>query len=408
MRTLRDVRRTLVDAEVLAAKPQGSGFQLLLPFGTLLAERLIGLYLAELARTMPFDRFDPPVLIPWKQYEAALAARGIEYRNMYLIELDGMSYVVCPDNLVPAADELRRRSSKRPLVAVGSLYRAVTGRIHPLIWDRQIWRAAQIVHRLDDGPTDAAIRLHLEACGRFLDLIAVPPIWVERPARPNHSYRSYYAYTCPSLKEFVAIATLFDLARPLTRGLGLSGRLLDFGLSTRLLACATALHSDDAGYLCPTSLATPQVVVGAKTPNDAELARRLAAAVDGVADRVEVDERPWHRVLRVHRRRGTPVRLLADGAEASQLITRIDDRSVPLTSDPARDVREALDRHDVELRCRARQKVEDALRVEAAVAVAPTGRPRDGWHSMGTLLGIGELSDPEPVDVLAPRRTLYY
>lgn len=404
--TLADARERLVQADIIAPTGGGHGFPVWLPFGTLIAERLEEIYLEELAGATSFELIRMPALLDSAQYRAALAARHHEYRNMYELELDGREALARPDNLAPAAAAIVSRQLSVPLVAQGSLYRAVTGALRPLVLDRHVWRATQVVHRVDAGEIEAAMELHLHVCSRLLKRLGLPALWVDKPALARHSKRSVFAYLCPSEDEVVGGATTFELDDALVACLGLSGGVLDFGFTARLIACVAAVHGDRSGFLCTSSLAPNCVVVGARRPADRGLAHRLAERLGENMSRVAINDGAWHRTLRINRRRGTPVLVLVDGASASQLITRFDDESVPLPEDAASAVADALARHDAVLASRAESLLNAAIRLEQSVRLLSRGASAEGWFLNGTVRAVGDVDDrlKDEWDFFARRR----
>lgn len=391
--TLADARDRLIKAEVLAPAAAGAGFPIWLPYGTCLGERLHELYLEELGRHTGYQEIETPALIDSDAYRAGLAERQHDYGNMYQVDLGGRPMIARPDNLVAASAAIKARQLLVPVVAQNSLYRSVTGALRPLVLDRHVWRATQVVHAPGTADARAAMDLHLRTCSALLTRLGLPTLWVEKPPLPRHSKRSIFAYTCPAEGEVLAAATLFELADELTAGLGLEGAVLDFGFTSRLVACAAALHGDSSGLVCTSSLAPSPVVAGARRPADLNLARQLAAQARAACDRATSDDAPWHKVLRMNQRRGTPVLLLADGVSGSQLVTRIDHHSEALAPDAATAVSEALARHDAILLGRARAVLDAAIAAERAVRVAPVTASAPGWHLTGRLLAIGCVAD---------------
>jgi hypothetical protein len=411
---LSATRETLVRADILAPKPLASGFPVWLPFGTRLAERLDALYLEELGAATEFLELEPRLLIDEATY-AATTSGSFDYQNMYsMARDDGSGQLVRPDNLVTAAHSLRNQPTRVPVVMQGSLYRSETGDLHPLVRDRHIWRTTQVVHWLGGEDPAGPYEMHATVLARFLARIGIPTLYVESPPLREHSRLRLLTFACPAIEQVTLTATLYLLARPLVAGLGLSGAMLDFGFTAKLLACIAALHADDTGLICMSSLAPDVVVVGCKTAADRGLAERIAAELRPAVGRVAVDPAPWHRTVRVNRRRGTPLLVLADATQGSQLVCRIDDQSVRLATDAATMAREHLQAHDEALVRRARRVLEQALAEERAVRVGPRACAPQAqeWHSLGTLIGVdhvppgGRRTHDSP-EMFARHRRLY-
>lgn len=383
---LQDTTNVLVSAEVLSTQSIAAGYPLWLPFGSRVAERLDTVYLEELARRTDYLELEPPLLVSEEEYGSAISG-SFDYKNMYALEFPGGNMLVRPDNLFAAARTLAASPSHLPVVMQGSLYRSETGSLRPLVRDQHIWRTTQVVHWLGEANAEAAFAQHLEVLWSFLSRLALPTVYVESPPLRSHSQRRLLSFSCSDASELTLTSTLYLLAQPLVRKLGLAGNLIDFGFTAKLLALSSAVHSDRTGLVLPSALAPEVAIVGCKAASDREAAERIATELRPVLGRVSVIESSWHRTLRTHRRRGTPLLVLADADSGHQFIQRVDDSSIPLPHDLGRAAREAVERHDRILAERALEVMRHAVteRLEVQIQSAP----EEGWHLLGALRSSG-------------------
>lgn len=406
---LRNVRDILVRADVLSTTPIASGYPYWLPFGTRVAERIDALYSEELKRRIDFVEMEPPLLVDRQSYVDAVSA-SYDYQNMLWWQPpDAPAVLVRPDNLFAATQALAKTPCHLPVVMQGSLYRSETGNLWPLVRDRHMWRTTQVVHWLDGADATEAYLLHTRVFGRLMRRLGIPTIFVDCPPLREHSERRMLTFTPTAVDELTLTSTGYLLSPSLVERLGLSGQLLDFGFTAKLLAVAVALTSDEVGLVLPTDLAPDVVVVGYRDPSDREAAERLADDLRAVTPRVAVDHRPWGSVRRSQRRHGTPILVLVDSSTKNHLITRFDGASQALSSDARAHLREAIDRHDRALWTRALACTDAAL-AEARVVRLGHDAPSD-WSSLGRCVGYPEppedlASDDRP-NVFSPQARYY-
>jgi hypothetical protein len=398
----------LVRADVLAPATLAAGFPLWLPFGTRIAERFCATYREELAREMDFVEMESPLLIPKAAY--LLATSGTyDYQNMFEVDWPGGPYLLRPDNLVEAARAIAGARCRLPVLMQGSLYRSETERLRPLVRDRHIWCAVQVVHWVDGATVEAEGRCHAQAFSRFLRRIGLFSVHVENPPLRGHSRRGCYTYVFPDSDSVSLVATLYELAPPMVDRLGLTGEVLDFGFTTKLLAIAAGLHADEHGLVLSSSLAPDAVVLGYKTERDVETAEALRARIAERVERVVVEHDGWKQVLRRHKRRGTPLLVFVNREGGHKLIRRIDHASIPLAASASEAVAAALVAHDEALSERSRAVAAAALGSSRAARV--TDVAAEPWCRLGSVLGMEEVpvypAAPDAPGFFAKQRRLY-
>jgi hypothetical protein len=360
------------------------------------------------ARLADVDEIDVELLFDASAY-ADRISDSLEYENMYAFgmkqsntEADLGQYVLRPDNLVSAADELRRhkgagdRQQQRTVLTCGSLWRADTDRMAPLVRDRHMWRAIEAITLVPAGEVGTTQRVqellaaHWDVMGEVCEALALPQIFYEAAGLRDHSTRCLMSLAMPDPDTLTLTSTLFELSPAMSRRLNLEGTLIDLGVTAKLLAISLMALADRWGLVLPTSIAPDRVIVGARRPEDIGAAQEMGRILSRSFEGVTVDTRPWGQVLRAARKRGVPSLVLLDGQGTVKLIHRITDESEDLGADPARQIADAMLAHDRQVHERSRRILDDALGKGEVVRLIDHDEPvPGGWFELGALRSIG-------------------
>jgi len=405
---LSRLRSLLVRSELLADPTPAAGFPLWLPYGTRMVERFEKLYRQELSKRTSFEEWDPPLLLDLESYRAAISA-SIEYRNMYTIDVGGDQRLIRPDNLVASASLFTGNPPHKPVVTQGSLYRAETGRLRALIRDKHIWSATQVVHHVAADAVPAACMLHLETLAAFLREIGAPSLYLESGPIRDHSKRGLMTLAVPNDDQVTLTATLFELARPMLTRLGVKGRLVELGFTTKVLAAALALHADEHGLVVSARLSPTQVLVCWRKVHERASAERLARSLGAHVARVEVAAEPWPRSYHKSQRRGVPLALLPEPDGTYRAFSRPSSHSTRLTCNPEQCVSQMLTAHDARLRAKGLEVLQRALLSRRVVRIEKTPRPSAKWHSLGRFVGVGDrIGHEHDADMVQCRKQRLY
>lgn len=393
---LDQTAEVLVRAGVISPVNLAGGFPLWMPYGTVLAERFYQIYLEELGRNFDFLEMETPLLIEKEPYTRKMGV-SYDYTNMFEVKWAGRTFLLRPDNLAETARAIKEANIHLPVVTFQSLYRSETQKALPLVRDRHIWRMVQVVHWVGEGDTEEAVRKHMEAFSRFLRRLSVAVVHVENPKIRCHSQYGIYSYAVNDPSEMSLVGTLYRIAPELTESFGLEGTLLDFGFSMKLLAVATALHSDRRGLILPKSLSPAQVAIGCRRREDSDSAQRLAHQLSEEV-RVELDRGPHHQMRKKHVRRGTPVRIVADDSNGHHLTSRSGDGSERLPEDPSSLVQKTLLTHDECLWKNATRVLNQTLEDRELVRISKEDQATDGFYPLGKVLGRNTFEMWPPIE----------
>jgi hypothetical protein len=398
---------TLLETDVLSPVSPAAGFPLWMPYGTQLAERFCDLYRELLAEQIDLVECECPPLLDAQVYEDIFSV-SYDYANMFELDDAGRRRIVRPDNLLGVAMALKDTPVHVPVVVQGALYRSEMGDVAPLVRDRQMWCTLQTVHWAGSTAADrsAPVDLHRTVCEALHRRLAIPAIFVNTPGIRTYSSSGCHSFAIWRDGRATLTSTLFVLGDALVARLGLDGTVIDFGFTAKLLALSLDIHSDDAGLCLPSSVAPTVVAIGCRSANDADAANRLAAQIGAVAVRVSVDHGPWHRTLRVQRRRGTPLLILVDGTSGTKLIRRVSMTSMPLSSDPSADIRQALTEHDAILTARALERFEASVRAGDSLRFRD-GPEEEGWHALGQVRSATSQAVASGLTMFARKGRLY-
>jgi hypothetical protein len=358
------IRRLLVDAGVVSPFAYASGFPAILPYGHALVCAIHDVYVNQLSRTRRVGVLCPPIAFDATSYRDAFAAT-FDYANVYRAAIAGQDVAIRPDSLPWLVAQANGWPTDHALVSHAPLFRAETADPQPLLRDRHIWGATQVVDIASKGDLDDVVSAHVAALVGLHSALLLPVLVVEAPPLRRHARRRLLSFTGTRDGKLWLTSTLYVLADELARSVGARAPVVEFGYTAKLLALSASLHADDVGLRVPGAIASPRIPVMMRSAGDRALAERAVASLEHAA----LVEGPHSRAMRDLRRCGSPAGLLIDGERSHQLYRRVDDWTFVITPEAwSTALADAISAHD------------EALWDQAVAAQEPLGLgDGDGW-----------------------------
>jgi hypothetical protein len=383
------LRTLLVQGGIISQFDLAPGFPAVLPRGVDVVERYQQQYLAALAARFTVTEVTTPLLMPSARYRSDYGLT-YDYANTFELALDGSPHMVRPDGLAAMIRLAVARRIDSVLVCRQPLFRSETADPQPFVRDRHIWGVMQAVHHYE-GDQPGLLRQHAEAVVDLLTALRIPTLLVRAPPLRDHASRRLLTFSLTPAGQLWLTSTIYEITPSLAARLGATGRVVEVGVTAKLIALAALLHCDDAGLRLPSALAPASVDIAADTtPRLTEVLGRAGLTYAQVAQSFRAA------IGRVEKS-GTPL-LVGQGHDRWAVFTRAG-RTVSrarTADDVVGTAIAALPRHDDELMAAAisaqRPLYDIAADADGWLDCAPRQADAPG-HTLGAVLGANYALD---------------